>query len=123
MMSWDDYVKGFDNIDPDSAVVRKYFHGGRFYCEKISIAELASLAGYSDYYLSRKFKEETGMNILTYINKQKIEYAKKLLTTTDDSVQSISDALQFCARSHFSSMFKRYTGMLPREYREKNSRL
>ncbi len=103
MMSWNDYVKGFDNIDPDSAVVRKYFHGGRFYCEKISIAELASLAGYSDYYLSRKFKEETGMNILTYINKQKIEYAKKLLTTTDDSVQSISDALQFCAAVIFQA--------------------
>lgn len=43
------------------------------------------------------------MNILTYINKQKIEYAKKLLTTTDDSVQSISDALQFCAAVIFQA--------------------
>ena len=89
-------------------------------CEKIEISDLAFITGYTDYYLSRKFKKETGKNLLSYICEQKIEYAKTLLVTTDTSIQSISERLQFCSRSYFTDMFRRHTGMLPKEYREKS---
>lgn len=92
-------------------------------CEKISLQVLALVSGYSEYYLSRKFKKETGMPPNEFINHEKVEYAKLLLSTTPDSIQDISDTLNYCSRSYFSSVFQEHTGITPSEYREKNSTL
>lgn len=92
-------------------------------CEKISLQDLALVSGYSEYYLSRKFKKETGMPPTEFINHEKVEYAKLLLSTTPDSIQYISDTLNYCSRSYFSSVFQEHTGISPSEYREKNSTL
>lgn len=67
--------------------------------ESISISLLAKRLGYSDYYLSRKFKSETGDTIGDYIKFAKIERAKMLLATTQESIQSISDSLGFWGTS------------------------
>lgn len=90
-------------------------------CEKLSLRDLAAISGYSEYYLSRIFKKETGMPPKEFINHEKTEYAKLLLTTTPDSIQHISDALNYCSRSYFSSVFQEHTGLSPSEYREKYS--
>lgn len=90
-------------------------------CDKLSIQSLARLCGYSEYYLSRKFKQETGLSIKDYINRQRIEYAKSRLTASRDSVQDISDSLHYCSRSYFSTLFQKMTGLSPSEYREKYS--
>ncbi len=87
---------------------------------KISIEELASLTGYTDYYLSRKFKKELGMSINEYIRKAKIDHAKMLLTSTQKRIQEISEELNFSSRSYFSDTFQKETGMSPRAYREAN---
>lgn len=92
-------------------------------CEKLSLQDLALVSGYSEYYLSRKFKKETGMTPNEFINHEKIEYAKLLLSTTPDSIQNISDTLNYCSRSYFSSVFQEHAGITPSEYREKNSTL
>ena len=107
-------MKGFDNIDPDSAVVRKYFHGGRFYCEKISIAELASLAGYSDYYLSRKFKEETGYSMHQYILEKRIQAARSLILTGVPATVASAEC-GFKDYSTFSRACKKILGKMPSE--------
>lgn len=88
--------------------------------QKITLAELAKRMGYTTYYLSHKFKQETGVSINDYIKNAKIERAKLLLTTTQDSIQDISDALAFSTRSFFADEFKRSTGIAPAAYREKH---
>lgn len=90
---------------------------------KFDISELAKQVGYSDYYLTRKFKKEMGVPLTTYIRTQKIEYAKTLLITTSMNVQDISILLHFGSRSYFAGVFQSETGMSPSEYREKNRRL
>ena len=88
--------------------------------EAITISLLASKAGYSDYYLSRKFREEVGIGIDDYIKDKKIERAKALLTETHIPIFEISDKLSFGTRNYFSEVFKKVTGLSPLEYRKKN---
>jgi AraC-like DNA-binding protein len=87
--------------------------------EKITLSELALRAGYSEYYLSHKFKEETGQNINEYIRHKKIEAAKLLLSGTKMSILDISIELSFGNRSYFYSCFQKETGISPSEYRNK----
>lgn len=85
--------------------------------EKFTISDLAACAGYTEYYLSRKFKEEIGVSLNNYINIAKVERAKLLLTITDDSIQEITDRLHFCSRSYFSEAFRKFTGTSPAKYK------
>lgn len=88
--------------------------------EKITLSDLASRIGYTDYYLSRKFKNETGSSINDYVKNARIRRAKTLMTTTDLSIQEISDRLGFGARSFFAEVFKQITGMPPAQWRDEN---
>lgn len=88
--------------------------------DSLDLDTLADAVGYSKYYLCHKFQEETGMTIQKYIHQERMEYAKQQLRLTKENVQDISDRLHYCNPSHFSSRFRAYTGMTPKEYREKN---
>ena len=87
--------------------------------KKIRAADLAALVGYTEYYLTHKFKEETGLSVTDYIKFAKIERAKVLLKSTDQTVQDIAAALSFSTRNYFSRIFQEVTGQTPMEYREK----
>ena len=91
--------------------------------EKLSIGDLAERAGYSEYYFSRKFKQEMGCTITEYIMREKIERAKVLLSTTNMRILDISIELSFNSRSYFSDSFQKIAGIAPGEYRKQNIRL
>ncbi len=85
--------------------------------EKIRAADLAKLVGYTEYYLTHKFKQETGSSVNDYAKFAKIERAKVLLKTSDDSIQTIADRLGFSSRSYFSRVFAEVVGCTPVEFR------
>lgn len=87
--------------------------------DRIRAADLAALVGYGEYYTTHKFREETGLSVNDYIKCAKVERAKVLLTSTDQGVQEIAQALGFSSRSHFSQCFKQVAGCSPVEYRAK----
>lgn len=87
--------------------------------EKLRIKTLADRIGYSEYYLSKKFKQETGMTVNEYIRNAKIERAKLLLSTTDYDIDAISEMLQFSSRGYFGEVFLRVTGTTPAAYQKK----
>ena len=87
--------------------------------EKLTIDMLARMVGYTEYYLSRKFKAEVHVSINDYIKIAKVERAKYLLSTTDSGIQEIADQLNFCSRSHFGEVFRKIVGCSPVDYREK----
>lgn len=87
--------------------------------EKIRAKDLADLAGYTEYYLTHKFKEETGISVSDYVKKAKIDQAKILLRNTDLSIQELSDRFCFSSRNYFSRVFSEMTGCTPMEYRER----
>ncbi len=86
---------------------------------RIRAADLATLVGYTEYYLTEKFKKETGKTINTYIRDKKIEHAKMLLQTTDLSIAAISDRLAFNTPNYFIQCFRQQEGMTPAIYRKK----
>lgn len=84
----------------------------------LRIEAIAARVGYSEYYLSRKFKEEVRTSINDYIKIVKVERAKFLLGCTADSIQEIADRLHFCSRSYFGETFRKFVGCSPVEYRQ-----
>lgn len=87
--------------------------------ETVTVEAIAKHLYLSRPYLSAKFKEETGMSLTDFILKEKAEEAKRLLCYSDKSLLNISNYLGFSSQSHFSRVFKKYSGYSPGEYREK----
>ena len=85
--------------------------------ESLDLPTLARRAGYSEYYLSRKFKKETGIPPSEYIRRKRLERAAHLLRTTGEDIQKISTRLQFNSQSHFSERFRKQYGQTPTAYR------
>ena len=86
---------------------------------KVNAADLASLVGYTEYYLTEKFKKETGMSVSTCVRNAKINRAKLMLETTDMSVAEIAQELAFNTPNYFIQSFRSITGMTPAQYRAK----
>jgi len=85
--------------------------------EPIHVKKLAQQSGYAEYYFSHKFKKEMGVSVKEYILHEKIEQAKVMLTSSDESIQKIGDSLAFGSRSYFYTCFQKAEGMSPSEYR------
>ena len=89
--------------------------------EPIKTEDIANSLYLSRPYLSKKFKEETNENIAEYIIKEKINEAKRLLRYSNKSLTQISSYLGFSSPSHFSRVFKKYTNLIPSEYKNKHA--
>ena len=85
---------------------------------KIRTADLAALVGYTEYYLTEKFKKETGQSVSSYIRYVKVERAKVLLETSDLTVREIAERLAFNTVNYFIQSFRDTTGYSPAQYRK-----
>lgn len=90
--------------------------------EDISIEDLASKSGYTDYYFTRMFKKETGQTVKEYIRAARLRLAKTLLLDTNLSVHDISQRLHFSTQSYFAGLFQKAEGLTPSEFRMKNKK-
>lgn len=85
--------------------------------EAIRLIDLASVSGYSLSRFKTKFRNETGITPAEFVALQKIEYAKHQLTETDISITDLAYSLGFSSSNYFSTVFKKYCTVTPREYR------
>ncbi len=92
------------------------------YQRKIYLEDIAEAIGISQGHLSRTFRQDTGMKILDYIQRFRVERAANLLKYSDATLSEISDYVCFNSQSHFGSVFKEYMKMTPGQYREKYKR-
>lgn len=72
-------------------------------------------------YLSTLFKKEVGMTLTDYVNKNRIEYAQKLLRSTTLSIQDIAVQSGISDIHYFTRLFRRETGISPRDWRNQLS--
>ena len=86
------------------------------YSEKLALADVAEYLNISSGHLSNTFKKFTGVTISDYIAAVKIEHAKELIDTHKYLMYEISDMLGFENPYYFSKVFKKVTGIAPREY-------
>lgn len=87
------------------------------YSEPLTVEWLSAVAGLSPKYLIRIFKRVTGMTVITYITKTRLEIAVSLLEGTDKSISEISRSVGYGDPLYFSKVFKCELGMSPSEYR------
>jgi len=87
------------------------------FTRKISLKEIAGVAGLSPPYFSTIFKEEMGENLSKYLNRLRVEKASRLLLETDMSLGEIAACCCFEDQSWFSKIFKAFTGISPGKYR------
>lgn len=85
---------------------------------RVTLEETADVLKISPAHLSRLFKIETGMTFSNYVNKLKIDEASALLLYTEYNDLEISSLLSFSSQSYFIKVFRKYTGMTPKEYKK-----
>ena len=68
-------------------------------------------------YFSSIFKQCSGSSFKEYLNMVRVEESKRLLSNTEYSIIDIAVACGFDDQSYFSKVFKKYTGMSPKQYR------
>lgn len=90
--------------------------------QELKLSLLAKHVGYSEYYLSRKFKKEMGVSIGTYIKYVRVERSKLMLVSTANPISQIADMLHFASSSHFSEAFREVVGKTPQQYRLENQK-
>ena len=96
----------------------KRYIGGH-YQSKLTLTEIAEVLNISAGHLSITFKKFTGMTLSDYIANVKIEHAKELIDTHQYLMYEISDMLGFDNPYYFSKVFKKVTGMSPREHEKR----
>ena len=90
--------------------------------QKLSLKAVSDHVYMNPQYLSRIFKKEMGISCIEYINRLKIEYACKLLVTTDKSICQISSLCGFSEQSYFNRVFIHQMNTTPKLFRQKNGR-
>lgn len=83
----------------------------------LTVKKVAHEVGLSPDYLTRLFKKELGVNIITYINKKRIYTSLELLKDTNLSIDDIVDLIGLGTTSYFYTLFKREIGVSPKQYR------
>jgi YesN/AraC family two-component response regulator len=93
-----------------------YIH--EHYCESIGREDIARYAGVSEGYLSRCFTQETGLSLIHYVARYRIQQAKQLLNNSDMSITDIAMEVGFSDSNYFSRAFRREVGISPLAYRQ-----
>jgi two-component system response regulator YesN len=88
--------------------------------DELKLTAIANFLNMNKNYLCGVFKKKTGIYLLDYITKVKMERAKKLLTVSEFKSYEISEKLGYKDPEYFSRLFKKYEGISPTEYRRKH---
>ncbi len=89
------------------------------YKEDLKVQHLAENAKYSYSYFMKLFKYYTGLSVVDYINKFRIEQACMLILSTNLSISAIAYEVGFKNISNFNRFFKKITHLTPLKYRQK----
>ena len=86
------------------------------YAETITLKKMSEYIYVSQPYLSYMFKEVVGQNFNEYLTFVRIEHAKELLLHHGSRVYEICEQVGYHDKKHFTSLFKKHTGQLPKEW-------
>jgi len=84
---------------------------------ELRLAQLAAVIHMSRYHFARLFKQATGVSPHRFVLQRRIRAAATLLGDSTPSITAIARAVGFTTASHFSTTFRRSTGLTPTEYR------
>ncbi|MBM7604384.1 two-component system response regulator YesN [Metabacillus crassostreae] len=92
------------------------------YHKQIMLEEVAENIGLSSYYLSKLFKEKFQVTFIDYLTNTRLQRAKNSLLDGKTPLKEIAMDIGYKDPNYFSRVFKKETGLSPREYRNKYQR-
>lgn len=87
----------------------------------LSLKTQAKLLNVNPSYLSTLFKKETGVTLTDYVNNKRVDRAKSLLKKSNIQIQNVAQSCGILDVNYFTKIFKKYTNLTPKEYREKEA--
>lgn len=90
------------------------------YSRHITPAEVASVVALSESRFFHYFKERMGVTFTRHVNYLRVEKAKEYLASYPYSISEIVYRLSFYDQSYFTKVFKGFTGITPKEFRQKH---
>jgi AraC family transcriptional regulator len=84
--------------------------------EPMRLSDIARAAHLSRSHFARAFRESTGLSVMIYLRRLRIEKAKAMLIESDASIAAVSATLGFSHHSHFTRLFRKEVGMCPRAF-------
>lgn len=91
--------------------------------EKLSVDELADLVAVGRRSFERRFKAATNNSVLEYINRVKIEAAKRSFELSRKNITEVMTDIGYTDTKAFRTIFKKITGLTPIEYRNKYNKM
>lgn len=86
------------------------------YCNRITLDEIANEVHVNSSYLSRTYKLKTGKNLFDVVNIKKIEKSKEYIAKYNKKINEVALLVGFSDSAYFSRVFKKYTGLTPKEF-------
>jgi AraC family transcriptional regulator len=90
--------------------------------QRITLDDMAAVAGYSRFHFGRAFKQTTGMPPYAYVHQERLACARDLLEQTSLPIAQIARQCGFGSHAYFSVRFRDATGLTPAEYRRARER-
>ncbi len=87
-------------------------------CADLKLKNFAKMLNFNANYLSELFSKEIGMTLTEYVHLRRLQKAKQLLEHTDLKMEFIAKQCGFSNSHYFIRIFKKYTGITPKQYRE-----
>jgi len=106
----------------DDKVIKAQKYIEDHYQETIRVDDLADLFAISRRTLERRFKKATSNTVTEYVQRVKVEAAKKELETTRKNINEVMYDVGYSDTKSFRDLFRRITGLTPIEYRDKYNR-
>ena len=104
-----------DGVSPSMYRVMEWVHNN---CSRSLNREMiAETFQYNPDYLSMRFKKETGMGLMSYLNRERISRAKALLSCGNISIKEAAYESGFQDEKYFMRTFKRLEGITPSQYK------
>jgi AraC-like DNA-binding protein len=115
---------GVVSVEPDVAVHlrRARDHMDAHFTERLSLAGVAAVAGYSPFHFARAFAAAFGTSPMAYLATRRVERAKTLLRTANLTVTEVCHAVGFTSLGTFSARFRAIVGVPPTAYRDEHVR-
>lgn len=108
------------HAEPEVVVKAKRYVNARLE-DKISLESVARHVGVSPYYFCKVFKQSVGMTLTEYVNRRRVEWAKRRLADPRARVTEVAFDVGFQSISQFNRSFLRYVGESPTRYRERKA--
>ncbi len=105
-----------NKISPRIAMIMEWIKAN--YYKPITVVEIANEFNYNSDYISTLFKKNTGMSLIYYINKTRIDISKSLIANYNLSIKEAAYSCGFTDEKYYMKTFKKFEGMTPVQYKK-----